>query len=102
MKLDFIELGKLSIAAANMRGKGKDPDVADLMPSIRARGVLVPLLVRPNCSEGRYEIVAGRLRFTAVGAVAGEFGPRRLYANLGRAAGQDGEDGFALIWNPVD
>lgn len=74
MKLDFIDMSNLSIAAANMRGKGKDPDVADLMPSIRARGVLVPLLVRPNCSEGRYEIVAGRRRFTAVGAVAREGG----------------------------
>ena len=74
MKLDFIELGNLSIAAANMRGKGKDPDVADLMPSIRARGVLVPLLVRPNCADGHYEIVAGRRRFTAVGAVAREGG----------------------------
>ncbi|KTE00666.1 hypothetical protein ATE68_15270 [Sphingopyxis sp. H038] len=74
MKLDFIDIGNLSIAAANMRGKGKDPDVADLMPSIRARGVLVPLLVRPNCSEGHYEIVAGRRRFTAVGAVAREGG----------------------------
>lgn len=74
MKLDFIELGNLSIAAANMRGKGKDPDVADLMPSIRARGVLVPLLVRPNCADGHYEIVAGRRRFTAVGAIAREGG----------------------------
>ncbi|QXF12875.1 ParB/RepB/Spo0J family partition protein [Sphingopyxis terrae] len=77
MKLDFIDLGNLSIAAANMRGKGKDPDVTDLLPSIRARGVLVPLLVRPNCSEGRFEIVAGRRRFTAVGAVAREGGAVR-------------------------
>ena len=30
------------------------------------------------------------------------FGPKKLYANLGRAAGQDDEDVFALIWNPVD
>lgn len=74
MKLDFIDLGNLSIAAANMRGKGKDPDVADLLPSIRARGVLVPLLVRPNCADGHFEIVAGRRRFTAVGVVAREGG----------------------------
>lgn len=74
MKLDFIDLGNLSIAAANMRGKGKDPDVSDLLPSIRARGVLVPLLVRPNCSKGRFEIVAGRRRFTAVNTVAREGG----------------------------
>ena len=77
MKLDFIDMGNLSIAAANMRGKGKDPDVADLMPSIRARGVLVPLLVRPNCADGHYEIVAGRRRFTAMGAVAREGGAIR-------------------------
>jgi uncharacterized protein (DUF736 family) len=27
------------------------------------------------------------------------FGPKKLYANLGRAAGQD-DDIFAIIWNP--
>ncbi|MGV1682357.1 ParB/RepB/Spo0J family partition protein [Sphingopyxis sp. NJF-3] len=74
MKLDFIDLDKLSIAKTNMRGKGKDPDVADILPSIRARGVLVPLLVRPNCSAGHFEIVAGRRRFTAMNAVAREGG----------------------------
>lgn len=74
MKLDFIDVDHLSIAATNMRGKGKDPDVSDLLPSVRARGVLVPLLVRPNCAEGHYEIVAGRRRFTAVHAVAREGG----------------------------
>ncbi|HIP79861.1 MAG TPA: DUF736 family protein [Kiloniellaceae bacterium] len=31
-----------------------------------------------------------------------EFGPRKLYANLGRAAGQDDPDAFAVIWNPAD
>ena len=30
------------------------------------------------------------------------FGPKKLYANLGRAAGQDDESVFALIWNPID
>ena len=82
MKLDFIPMDKLSIAATNMRGKGKDPDVSDLLPSVRARGVIVPLLVRPGpvpsnvegCAEGRFEIVAGRRRFTAVNAVAREGG----------------------------
>jgi uncharacterized protein (DUF736 family) len=33
---------------------------------------------------------------------APEFGPRRLFANLGRAAGQDDDDAFAIIWNPAD
>lgn len=31
-----------------------------------------------------------------------EFGPRKLYANLGRAVGQDDPDVFAVIWNPAD
>jgi uncharacterized protein (DUF736 family) len=31
-----------------------------------------------------------------------EFGPRKLYANLGRAAGSDDENFFAVIWNPGD
>ncbi|EZP84004.1 ParB-like protein [Novosphingobium resinovorum] len=74
MKLDFIELDKLSIAKTNMRGKGKDPDVADILPSIRARGILVPLIVRPNCAAGHFEIVAGRRRFTAVSAIVREGG----------------------------
>lgn len=33
---------------------------------------------------------------------APEFGPRRLYANLSRAAGQDDDSVFALFWNPAD
>ena len=74
MKLDFIPMDKLSIAATNMRGTGKEPDVSDLLPSIRARGVIVPLLVRSNCAKGHFEIVAGRRRFTAVNAVAREGG----------------------------
>jgi uncharacterized protein (DUF736 family) len=30
------------------------------------------------------------------------FGPKKLYANLGRAAGQDDDDLYAVIWNPID
>ena len=33
---------------------------------------------------------------------APELGPRVIYANLGRAAGQDEYGAFALIWNPAD
>lgn len=72
MKLDFIELDRLGVAKTNMRGKGGDPDVADILPSIRQRGILVPLLVRPNGKPDHYEIVAGRRRFTAVHAIARE------------------------------
>ena len=74
MKLDFIDLGKLSISKANMRYAKKAPDVSDILPTVRARGVLVPLIVRPNCADGAYEIVAGARRFTAACVVAGEKG----------------------------
>ena len=33
---------------------------------------------------------------------APELGQRTLYANLGRAAGQDDDDAYAIIWNPGD
>lgn len=33
---------------------------------------------------------------------APELGPRTIYANLGRAAGQDDDDALAIIWNPGD
>ena len=39
--------------------------------------------------------------YVSLSLAAPEFGPRRLYANLGRAAGAD-DDSFALIWNPAD
>lgn len=40
--------------------------------------------------------------YISLSLAAPEFGPRRLYANLGRAAGQDDDDAFAIIWNPAD
>jgi uncharacterized protein (DUF736 family) len=45
--------------------------------------------------------VSGR-EYIRVGLSAPELGARPLYANLGRAAGQDDEDAYALIWNPND
>jgi uncharacterized protein (DUF736 family) len=55
------------------------------------------------------EIGAGWLRrsetsgrdYVSLSLAAPEFGPRRLYANLGQAAGGP-DDRFAVIWNPAD
>ena len=57
-----------------------------------------------------YEIGAGWMRkgensrkdYVSLSLAAPEFGPRKLYANLGRAAGQDDDSVFAVIWNPAD
>ncbi|MCE2494819.1 MAG: ParB N-terminal domain-containing protein [Alphaproteobacteria bacterium] len=48
-----------------MRASRKKPNLDDILPSIRERGVLVPLLVRPNGEPDHFEIVAGRRRFLA-------------------------------------
>jgi len=45
--------------------------------------------------------VSGK-EYVSLGLAAPEFGPRKLYVNLGRAAGQDDEDVFAVIWNALD
>lgn len=82
MQLANIELGKLCVSKANMRYGRKAPDVSDILPSIRARGVLVPLLVRPgpvpSDAEGgspeTFEIVAGSRRFHAAQIAARESG----------------------------
>ena len=40
--------------------------------------------------------------YVSLSLAAPEFGSKKLYANLGRAAGQDDDDAFAVIWNPAD
>jgi uncharacterized protein (DUF736 family) len=40
--------------------------------------------------------------YVSLSLAAPEFGPSKLYANLGRAAGQDDDSMFAVIWNPAD
>ena len=72
MELQFIELGKLSVSKANMRYAKKAPDVSDILPTVRKRGVIVPVLVRQNGSPETFEIVAGARRFTAASIVADE------------------------------
>ena len=40
--------------------------------------------------------------YVSLSIAAPEFGPKKLYANLGRAAGSGEEDLYAVIWNPGD
>jgi uncharacterized protein (DUF736 family) len=40
--------------------------------------------------------------YVSLSIAAPEFGPKKLYANLGKAAGSDDENLYAVIWNPVD
>lgn len=68
MQLANIELGKLFVSKTNMRHADKAPDVSDILPTVKARGVLVPIIVRPGADEGKpdmFGIIAGARRFHA-------------------------------------
>ena len=93
MQLTHIDIGKLSVSALNMRHGKKAPDTSDILPSIRSRGVLVPLLVRPNGEPDIFEIVAGRRRYFAAKTVADEQGE---IAPLPCAVMEPGDDAAAL------
>ncbi len=73
MELRHIDIANLSVSTANMRGRSR-PDIANILPSIRTRGILVPLIVRANGSPDTYEIVAGKRRYFAARIVAEEAG----------------------------
>jgi ParB family transcriptional regulator, chromosome partitioning protein len=93
MKLDHIALDRLSISPANMRSGKKPPDITGILPSVRARGILMPLLVRPNGSAKTFEIVAGSRRFLAAQVVANENG---IAEPLPCAIMEAGDDAAAL------
>lgn len=48
----------------------------------------------------RHSETSGK-EYVSLSLAAPEFGSRKLYANLGRAPGED-DDAFAVIWNPAD
>ncbi|TPG15800.1 chromosome partitioning protein ParB [Sphingomonas koreensis] len=89
MELKHIDLAQLSVSPTNMRVKGARPDIANILPSVRARGVLVPLIVRQNGSPDSYEIVAGKRRYHAALAVAEEAGDGEPLPCAVIAAGDD-------------
>lgn len=88
MELKHIDIARLCVSAANMRAKGK-ADLSHILPSIRARGVLVPLIVRPTEDEDRFEIVAGKRRYHAALTVAAESGEDEPLPCAVMAAGDD-------------
>jgi len=89
MELQHIALDRLAVSAANMRGKGKTPDLSNILPSVRARGILVPLIVRPVSDGEGFEIIAGRRRYEAARQVAQECGEKDPLPCAIMAAGDD-------------
>ncbi|RJF91460.1 ParB/RepB/Spo0J family partition protein [Sphingomonas cavernae] len=74
MKLEYIPFDKLFIDKTNMRYGKKTPDVSDIIATIRKRGVIQPLIVKPASDEGRFGIVAGSRRYHASRIVGDERG----------------------------
>lgn len=85
--------------------------------SVRADIEIIPNRAKASDTQPDYrvlangsEVGAGWIKtgersgkdYISLSFAAPEFGPRTLFANLGRAAGQDDEDTFAIIWNPAD
>lgn len=89
MTLMFIPQDRLSVSKTNMRHSRKPPDVSDILPTVRKRGVIQTLLVRPAEEDGFYEIVAGARRFHAAALVAAETGEAEPLPCRILAAGDD-------------
>ncbi len=70
--LKTIPIEQLHISKLNMRHSRKAPDVSDILPSIREKGIRQTLLVRPE-GDG-FGVVAGRRRFHALQVIAAETG----------------------------
>lgn len=63
----LLPLSQIAANPNQPRRTFNDAELAELASSIRARGVLQPILVRP-VGEGRFEVVAGERRFRAAQA----------------------------------
>lgn len=85
--------------------------------SIRADIEITPNRAKSAANQPDYRVFSGPVElgggwvktgkrsgeeYVSLALAAPELGPRRIYVNLGRAADQDEEEVFALIWNPAD
>jgi ParB family chromosome partitioning protein len=79
MTTELIPLKQLHVSPLNMRAEKKPPSLkrmaeiaANILPTIREKGILTPLIVRPN-ADGM-EILAGRRRYYAARVIETETG----------------------------
>jgi ParB family chromosome partitioning protein len=96
MKLDFIDIGNIDDSAVNMRHGKKAPDVSDILPTVRKRGIIVPVILRPGTAEGRFELVAGRRRVHAARLAIGEPQADPELGRVPSAIMEAGDDAAAL------
>lgn len=77
MRLDHADPRNMTLSPLNMHHGEPEPDVSDILGSIRQKGVLQPLLVLETYKDGAivpgaFEIVAGRRRWKTALAVIAE------------------------------
>lgn len=96
MKLEFIDIGNIDDSAVNMRHGKKAPDVSDILPTVRRRGIIVPVILRPGTVEGRFELVAGRRRVHAARLAQAEDGADPELGRVPSAIMEAGDDAAAL------
>ncbi|HJS10188.1 ParB/RepB/Spo0J family partition protein [Sphingopyxis sp.] len=96
MKLEFIDIGNIDDSAVNMRHGKKAPDVSDILPTVRKRGIIVPVILRPGIAEGRFELVAGRRRVHAARLAQTEEGADPELGRVPSAIMEAGDDAAAL------
>ena len=71
--LKFIPFSTLHISKLNMRHSETAPDIDDILPSVKERGIRQPLIVRREggtAKKPKYGIVAGRRRYFCLATLA--------------------------------
>lgn len=85
--------------------------------SITAPIAIIPNKAKKTDAQPDYRVMCGKVEvgagwkrvaetsgkdYVSLSLATPEFGRGKIYANLGRAADQDDDDVFAVIWNPAD
>ena len=73
--LKFIPFSQLHISELNMRHSDTAPEIDDILPSVKERGIRQPLIIRREggtAKKPKYGIVAGRRRYFCLTAIAAE------------------------------
>jgi len=73
--LKFIPFSALHISELNMRHSETAPDIEDILPSVKERGIRQPLIVRREggtAKKPKYGIVAGRRRWFCLKTISDE------------------------------
>lgn len=98
-----------------------DPEKDTYQGEIKTISIRCPITIEPRRNKTSdkqpdYTVVSDRVEigaawkktsqsdneYVSLSIAAPEFGRRKLYANLGKAAGQDDDSVFAIIWNTED